>query len=119
MQNLQSMEKRITFNDNLFEDSYCLMCDGAFVEDQDHAWKCQFALSKRHEIITNAKTLVLRDLETPANIVSASTINRAFASLNLTPESILENPLTKGIITKRDVRKSNTLSRALPGYSTS
>jgi hypothetical protein len=37
----------------------------------------------------------------------------------LTPESILENFLTKGIITKRDVRKSSTLSRALPGFSTS
>jgi hypothetical protein len=37
--------------------------------------------------------------------------------LNLTPESFLNNPLTKGINTKRNVRKSNSIARPIPGYS--
>jgi hypothetical protein len=39
------------------------MCDGAFVEDQDHAWKCEFAILKRHDMLSNAKVLAMKDLE--------------------------------------------------------
>jgi hypothetical protein len=69
------MEKRINFNDNLFEDSYCLMCEDATIEDQDHAWKCDFALAQKQDIFNNAKALALKDLSKPNNIVSASTVN--------------------------------------------
>lgn len=117
--NLQTMDKRITYTDNLFEDNYCVTCDGAFVEDQEHAWKCDFAISQRQEILKNAKKLVFKDLDRPTKIVSASTINRAFAMLNLTPDSFLDNPLTKGIITKRNARRSKSLVSLLPGYASS
>jgi hypothetical protein len=39
--------------------------------------------------------------------------------LNLTPDSFLDNPLTKGIITKRNARRSKSLVSLLPGYSSS
>jgi hypothetical protein len=100
--NIQTMEKRITFNDNLFEDSYSLMCEDATIEDQDHA--C-FALAQKQDIFNNVKALALKDLSKPNSMVSASTVKRAFASHNLTPNSILENPLTKGLITKRNMRR--------------
>ena len=117
LRNLQSMDIRFNFKDNLFADNYCHMCDGAFIEDQDHAWECEFAKSQRHEILGRAKELALNDLKRPDKITSLSTISRAFSMLNLTPDNILANPLTKRIVTKRNMRRSNALAKIIPGYS--
>jgi hypothetical protein len=93
-----------------------MRCDENITEDHDHIWQCQNTIEQEEDIYERAVELFHDELEATSILCCREDANRTMSALGLSPRTILETPLTSGIITRKHTRKGLEIAKILPNF---
>jgi hypothetical protein len=118
--NLQTLDITTTFKSSLFENNYCLRCtpedapENGITETNDHIWECTETKKLSHQIYNRTTELIHSTLQN--ELTNRETINNAISHFRITPQTILSDPLCRGLITTASTRKAKNLKKILIGF---